>query len=188
MFVTRKRIRYSYAFFTQESSSDVEQQPSQSSQTNNKLKKPSSRQLFNATEYLDQDEPDNQQQIDLMHMFNTFLDSCKETVITSALVDGFCRLLLHDKYSSNELVSKLMLMYFSTTEPEINQILGIFFESLIYYKKQECLQLALLKTLFAIFEAPNESPLQEVKPEVVLKFVINSTKPIYCPPGKCFFK
>jgi condensin complex subunit 3 len=77
-----------------------------------------------------------------------------------------------------------VLKYFNpVTDPKINQILGIFFEAMIKKKKQEYMQKALINTLFIILEAPSDSPLQEIKPEIVLKFVIDSTRPQYCSPG-----
>lgn len=122
--------------------------------------------------------------VELMYLFGHFLDTCSDTSIVKALITGFCRLVLGGHYESSELVSKLMLKFFNpATDPEINQILGIFFETLIKRRRQECLAKALLPTLTTIVEAPNDSPLQEIKPETVIKFVINSTIPSYCSPG-----
>lgn len=122
--------------------------------------------------------------VDLMHLFDHFLDTCEEVSIISALVDGFCRLILRGHYQPKDMVSKLLLKFFNPmTDPFINQMLGIFFETLVTTKRQECLQPALLPTLYTILEAPNESPLKEVKPETVLKFVIKSTEPACSSPG-----
>jgi len=40
-----------------------------------------------------------------------------------------------------------------------------------------------LPTLYTILEAPNESPLRDIKPQIVLKFIIDSTRPQFCSPG-----
>lgn len=180
-------FRYTFAFFDEQTVDDIE--------TDVLIEKPkkstTSRQLYNTTEYLDKDDDsvDESQSkksngIDLMYLFSHFLDTCEETCILSALIDGFCRLILHGHYTSNAMISKLMLKFFiPTIDPELNQILGIFFETLVNQKKQECLQAALIETLFEIFEAPNESPIQEIKAETVVKFVVSSTQPIYCNAG-----
>ncbi|XP_058125221.1 condensin complex subunit 3 [Anopheles ziemanni] len=113
-----------------------------------------------------------------------FMDTCDDNVICSTIIEGFCRLILHGHCTSPDIVSKLLLRFFNpTTDPETQQVLGIFFEAMIRKKRQELLQKALLRTLFAVLEAPNESPLAEVHPETVVKFVINSTQPIFCSPG-----
>lgn len=97
-----------------------------------------------------------------------------------ALTTGFCRLILGGHYESNELISKIILKFFTpTTCTEINQVLSVFFETLIQRGKQACLEKALLPTVSTILDAPHESPLREIKADSVVKFVINSTMP--CP-------
>ncbi|XP_055625380.1 condensin complex subunit 3 [Toxorhynchites rutilus septentrionalis] len=146
------------------------------------------RQLYNTMDYLEQEDDANTSNtgtgVDLMRMMTHFFETCEDNVICSAIVDGFCRLILHGHCTSQDIMSKLLLKYFNpTTESKTQQILGIFFERLIVKKRQEILQKALLTTLFTIMEAPSDSPLQEVKPEHVLKFVVDSTKPVFCSPG-----
>ncbi|XP_053684077.1 condensin complex subunit 3 [Sabethes cyaneus] len=147
------------------------------------------RQLYNTMDYLDQDEDAANTSnmgtgVTLMRMMTHFLETCEDNVICTAIVDGFCRLILRGHCTSQEIMSKLLLKYFNpTTEPKTQQILGIFFEALINRKRQEVLQKALLSTVCTIMEAPNDSPLHEVKPEHVLKFVVDSTKPVFCSPG-----
>jgi condensin complex subunit 3 len=93
-------------------------------------------------------------------------------------------LILHGHHCTRELISKLLLAFFNpATDPEINQILGIFFESIIRMKKQESLQDALIPTLVTLFEAPADSPLREVKQETVLKYIIGATRPVFCRNG-----
>lgn len=123
----------------------------------------------------------------LIYLFGHFMDTCNDIHLMSALIDGFGLLILHGLYVDEKLVSRLILLYFNpSTEPEVNQILSIFFETLLKQKKQECLEAALIQTLTQIVEAPNESPLHEIKIETVLKFITTSTIPVSCKTGKCF--
>ncbi len=113
------------------------------------------------------------------------MDTCDDIHLMSALIDGFGLLILHGLYVDEKLVSRLILLYFNpSTEPEVNQILSIFFETLIHQKKQECLEAALIQTLIKITEASNESALHEVKIETVLRFIISSTVPMSCKTGE----
>ncbi|XP_055535074.1 condensin complex subunit 3 [Wyeomyia smithii] len=146
------------------------------------------RQLYNTMDYLGQDEDANTSNmgsgVKVMSMMTHFFETCEDNVICTAIVDGFCRLILRGHCTSQDIMAKLLLKYFNpTTEPKTQQILGIFFEALINRKRQETLQKALMSTVCTIMEAPNDSPLQEVKPEHVVKFVIDSTKPVFCSPG-----
>lgn len=115
------------------------------------------------------------------------MDTCDDIHLMSALIDGFGLLILHGVYVDEKLVSRLILLYFNpTTEAEVNQILSIFFETLIHHKKQECLESALIQTLTKVIEASSESPLHEVKIDTILKFIISSTMPMFCNSGKYF--
>lgn len=158
-----------------------------SDECDNKAKK--TRQLYNTMGYLNEENEEEEDStfkaaVDLMYLFSHFLDTCEEASIIRALITGFCRLVLSDHFTSKELVSKLLVKFFSpATEHEVNQVLGIFFETLIKRRKQECLAEALLLAVNVILDAPNDSPLQEIKPDSVIKFVVNSTQPIYCAPG-----
>lgn len=121
---------------------------------------------------------------DIMLVLDHFLDDCAESYIQRALIDGYCRLLLRGHISGSNYVSRMLLKYFNPmTEPEITQILGIFFEKLIALQRQECLQEAMLTTLFTVLDSPPESPLQEIQPESILRFVITSTRPMNSSPG-----
>ncbi|XP_052860170.1 condensin complex subunit 3 [Anopheles cruzii] len=145
----------------------------------------SSRQLFNRHSGAQLDESGSScNSNEFYKMSIHFMDTCDESAICKTIIEGFCRLVLHFRCNSPDIVSKLLLRYFNpTTEPETQQILGIFFEALANRKRQDLLQKALLGTLFTILEAPNTSPLAEVRPETVVKFVINLTQPVFCNPG-----
>lgn len=86
--------------------------------------------------------------------------------------------------SSVDIVVKILLKYFNpATEDELSQSLGIFFEKLIECRKQELLQEALLPTINAVMDAPNDSPLAEIEYKTVIRFVIQSTRPEFCASG-----
>ncbi|XP_053663980.1 condensin complex subunit 3 [Anopheles marshallii] len=146
----------------------------------------SSRQLFSRhnTSYHDDSTSVSCNGNEFYKMAVHFMDTCNDNAICSAIIDGFCRLILRGRCSSADIMSKLLLRYFNpTTEPEMQQMLGIFFQRLIAKRRQELMQKALLNTLFHVLEAPNESPLAEVRPESVIKFVVDSTRPVFCNPG-----
>ncbi|XP_052893809.1 condensin complex subunit 3 [Anopheles moucheti] len=146
----------------------------------------SSRQLFSRhnTSYHDDSTTVSCNGNEFYKMSIHFMDTCNDNAICSAIIDGFCRLILRGRCSSADIMSKLLLRYFNpTTEPEMQQMLGIFFQRLIAKRRQELMQKALLNTLFHVLEAPNESPLAEVRPESVIKFVVDSTRPVFCNPG-----
>lgn len=141
------------------------------------------RQLYNATvDTDDQEDGDdaskNTNGTNVLFLFGHLFDTCQETTISMALTTGFCRLILGGHYETTELISKIILKFFNpTTCTEINQILSVFFETLIQRGKQACLEKALLPTVSTILDAPHESPLREIKADSVVKFVVNSTVP-----------
>lgn len=145
------------------------------------LKSKKSRQLYNVS--CDPDEQEENQDTskngtNVMYLFTHLFDTCQEATISMALATGFCRLILSGQYGNSDIISKIILKFFNpTTCTEINQILSVFFETLIQRSKQSCLEPALLPTVFTILDAPHESTLREIKPDSVIKFVINSTMP-----------
>lgn len=145
------------------------------------LKSKKSRQLYNVS--CDPDEQEENQDTskngtNVMYLFTHLFDTCQEATISMALATGFCRLILSGQYGNSDIISKIILKFFNpTTCTEINQILSVFFETLIQRGKQSCLEPALLPTVFTILDAPHESPLREIKPDSVIKFVVNSTIP-----------
>lgn len=145
------------------------------------LKSKKTRQLYNMS--CDPDDQEESQETgkngtNVMFLFAHLFDTCQEATISMALATGFCRLILGGHYETTELISKIILKFFNpTTCTEINQILSVFFETLIQRGKQSCLERALLPTVFTILDAPHESPLREIKADSVLKFVVNTTMP-----------
>ncbi|CRK92835.1 CLUMA_CG006266, isoform A [Clunio marinus] len=122
--------------------------------------------------------------VEFVKMLTHVMDNNVDHRIQKATIIGLCKLILHGQYCTRDTVSKLLLAYFNpATEAEINQILGIFFESIIKRKKQEILYESLIPTLITLLEAPYDSPLREIKQDVVLKYVISASRPIFCSNG-----
>jgi ubiquitin C-terminal hydrolase len=135
----------------------------------------------------DQIEDDIVEKIDIIQMFTHVLENNQDSKILKACTIGLCKLIIHGHYCQREMVSQFLLSYFNpATDPEINQILGIFFETIIRLKKQESLHDALVPTLVTLMEAPYDSPLREVKLETVIKYIIGATRPIFCSNGLNF--
>lgn len=129
-------------------------------------------------EYFDKDGDDDECVVDIMHVFQNILDKCEGRIIKTALITGFCRLQLSGRYESENIVAKLLLIFFnSDTDSEINQILAIFFRTLVARKQQKCLADALLPALRIIFESPNENEMHEINAAQIVQFVVTATMP-----------
>lgn len=110
-----------------------------------------------------------------VQLFVHIFDTCENEKIRKALIIGLSRLVLSGHYTLN-IVSKLMLEYFTTDNNSgINQILGIFFETLIVRGQQGCLQKALFDTVFMLLKSFDGK--YNIVPETLIKFVIASTMP-----------
>lgn len=132
----------------------------------------------------DAEEMDIVQSIDVIKMLLHVMDNSSDIKILKAATIGFCKLILHGQYCSRDLMSRFMIYYFNpATDPELNQLLGIFFEAIVRKKKQELLHDALIPTLVTLLEAPYDSPLREVKQETVVKYVVGATRPVFCSNG-----
>ncbi|XP_037033540.1 condensin complex subunit 3-like [Bradysia coprophila] len=109
---------------------------------------------------------------DILLLLNRYLGSSQDVDITCELVDGFCLLIVHGRFFETEIMAKLIVMYFNADiEPIVTQILSVFFETLIQYKKQKYFQLSISKTLSAIQgeETSNVTTLRSV-----LKFILQA--------------
>lgn len=54
---------------------------------------------------------------------------------------------------------------------------------MVQRKKQEHLESCILPTISSILTAPYESPLHEIKPDTIMRFIANSTRAECCAPG-----
>ncbi|XP_036332520.1 condensin complex subunit 3 [Rhagoletis pomonella] len=143
--------------------------------------KKSGRQLYNTLEFLDSEDDSNVlnagQGVDVIYMMSHFLDTCDDTCIISAIIVGFCRLILRGYIKSSDIIEKLLLRYFNpSTDSNINQILGVFLENLILRKKHGLLQPCLLPMVLTVLGAPYENPLHDIRPETITRFIIDSTR------------
>lgn len=122
--------------------------------------------------------------VDIVQVLTHVLENNVDIKVQKATIIGLCKLLLHGQFYTREMVSRFLIMYFNpATEAELNQTLGIFFESVVKMKKQESLHDALFPTLATLLEAPCDSPLREVKMETIVKYVIGATRPVFCSTG-----
>lgn len=173
-------LRYSIA--KMEKHDDDNSQDLSVNATQNRSKK-SGRTLY-TDDGEDAEDMDIVQSIDVIQMLTHVMEKQVDPKVTKATIIGFCKLILHGQYCTRDLVSKFMITYFNpATDPETNQVLGIFFESIVRMKKQESLHDALIPTLVTLLEAPYDSPLREVKQESVIKYVVGATRPVFCSNG-----
>ncbi|XP_058983219.1 condensin complex subunit 3 isoform X2 [Musca domestica] len=148
----------------------------------NKSKK-TGRQLYNTLEFIDADEDTVHsatlgQGVGVIYMMSHFLDTCDDMCIVRAIIDGFCRLVLHGHIDNRDIMEKLLIRYFNpATEPQINQILSVFLENLIQNRKQRLLQPCIITTVNSVLSAPYDSPLHDIRPETITHFIIDTTRP-----------
>ncbi|XP_075166347.1 chromosome associated protein G [Haematobia irritans] len=145
----------------------------------NKSKK-NGRQLYNTLEFIDGDEDTGHSNTlgQVIFMMSHLLESCDDMCIIRAIINGFCRLILHGHIENREILEKLLIRYFNpSTEPEINQILSVFLENLIQNRKQRLLQPCLMTTVNSVLSASYDSPLHDIRPETITHFIIDTTRP-----------
>lgn len=83
----------------------------------NKSKK-TGRQLYNTLEFIDADEDTVHsatlgQGVGVIYMMSHFLDTCDDMCIVRAIIDGFCRLVLHGHIDNRDIMEKLLIRYFN---------------------------------------------------------------------------
>lgn len=143
------------------------------------------RTLYNATNSLSTLENQEEEEsagngTNFLHMMSNCMTTCDDAVVVRALVIGFCRLIIHGVISNPHITENLLLRYFNpASDIETNQVIGVFWEHLIYLGKQELLQPCLISTVKSILNAPHDSPLLEIKPELILRFAIISTRKLH---------
>lgn len=142
------------------------------------------RTLYNATHSLstfDQEEEESTGNgTNFLHMMLNCMTTCDDAVVVRALVIGFCRLVVHGVISNPDITENLLLRYFNPlSDIETNQLIGSFWESLIDNGGHEILQPCIINTIKTILNAPHDSPLLEIKPELILRFVIVSTRKLF---------
>ncbi|XP_066999991.1 condensin complex subunit 3 isoform X2 [Anabrus simplex] len=119
--------------------------------------------------------------LNLLSILTTLLDNTTGLVRSTA-VEGFCKLFLASRITSPVLLSRLIILWYNpVTEDDtyLRQVLSQFFT--IYAtncpSSQEILEQAFLPTLHTFLFAPYASPLVNVDPESVGKFLLGLTRP-----------
>uniref|UniRef100_A0A1A9WZL3 Nuclear condensin complex subunit 3 C-terminal domain-containing protein n=1 Tax=Glossina brevipalpis TaxID=37001 RepID=A0A1A9WZL3_9MUSC len=118
------------------------------------------------------------QGVEVIKMMAHSLDTCKDACVVNALVNGFCRLILHDHINNQDIMEKLLLRCFNpSTQPEIKQTLCIFLSILIQDRKLAMLLACIMATINSILSAPYDSPLHDIQPDTITRFIIKATRP-----------
>lgn len=125
---------------------------------------------------------DSKEEVNILAVLQTFYDDCTDMAIVKPIVIGFCRLILSGQCQSVELMTKLLVTFFvPDTDPELVQILGIFFLDLCENQMQELVVMSLLPTLQYI----GDNNLN-IDMEKIIQFAVDSTEPKTCPPDTHF--
>lgn len=106
--------------------------------------------------------------------------------------EGFCKLLLNQRISSSNLISRLIILAYNKANIDdiyLRQCLSVFFEHFIVRvpEAQEMLESAYFLTLRALCDAPDVSPLREIDVYHVSKFILNLTRRGYQKSGSQTF-
>ncbi|XP_030372995.1 condensin complex subunit 3 [Scaptodrosophila lebanonensis] len=139
------------------------------------------RQLYTMQDFFDGEEDKSQQSseqnTDIIGMMGHFVERVVDKGIGLAMVKGLCRLVLRRQLDDRaDVHEKLLKRYFNpNTEPIISQALGEFFQQIMAGRMQHILQPCLLPTVWSIFNCSFDSPLHDVLPENVTKFIIDLT-------------
>ncbi|XP_023289112.1 condensin complex subunit 3 [Orussus abietinus] len=118
---------------------------------------------------------------DIVRILIDLLENTNEEVRT-VTAEGFCKLLLHQRIVSARLLSRLIILWFnpiSEDDIRMRQCLTSFFHAFAIsaLTSQDMLEKAFMLTLHALVNAPAFSPLHEINPLKVSKFILSLTKP-----------
>ncbi|XP_033333688.2 chromosome associated protein G isoform X2 [Megalopta genalis] len=125
------------------------------------------------------------------------LDNTDQGIRTIA-TEGLCKLLLNRRISSSILLSRLILLSYNPVNDNdyyLRQCLSGFFDNFLLRvpDAHQMFEEAYLPTLQVICNAPETSPLQEIDPYEVSKFMLSLTRfkcsksGIYCPHNSLVF-
>ncbi|XP_043255014.1 condensin complex subunit 3-like [Colletes gigas] len=154
-------------------------------------KKSSSKQLYTDSDrevsLLSTQRPDTEgNNCNFIKILTELLDNANEEIRTIA-TEGFCKLLINQRINSVGLLSRLIILCFNPVNDRdyyLRQCLSTFFDNFLTRvpQAQEMLEGAYLPTLKILYNAPETSPLQEVDPYVVSKFILLMTRHGLCKP------
>ncbi|EDQ91232.1 uncharacterized protein MONBRDRAFT_31472 [Monosiga brevicollis MX1] len=116
----------------------------------------------------------------IVPILERYLESDNDDLKTVA-VQGFAKLLLSNRLSSVQIVSRLTLLYFNpTTEDltDLRQCLSVFFPAYAFSSRahQDDIRESMLPTLRIVFRAPADSPMASVKPSTVADMLMYLTQ------------
>ncbi|XP_078038064.1 chromosome associated protein G [Augochlora pura] len=116
------------------------------------------------------------------------LDNTDQGIRTIA-AEGLCKLLLNRRISSSALLSRLILLSYNPVNDNdfyLRQCLSGFFDNFLLRvpDAQQMFEEAYLPTLQVICNAPDTSPLQEIDPYEVSKFILSLTRFKICKSGR----
>ncbi|CAD1469487.1 unnamed protein product [Heterotrigona itama] len=115
------------------------------------------------------------------------LDNADQGLRTVA-TEGLCKLLLHRRISSSSLLSRLIILCYNPVNDNdfyLRQCLSGFFDNFVTLvpDAQMLLEEAYLPTLQILCNAPDISPLQEIDPYDISRFILNLTRHELRKPG-----
>lgn len=93
---------------------------------------------------------------------------------------GLAKIFLYDRLISGQLLSRLLLLWFSPQTadlPTLSQTLGVFFTDYACSRpeRQACVADAVLPTLETLLNAPASSPLSEIDAGLVVSLLVRLT-------------
>ncbi|XP_054016614.1 condensin complex subunit 3-like [Hylaeus anthracinus] len=108
------------------------------------------------------------------------LDNANEEVRTVA-GEGIAKLLLHRRINSSTLLSRLIILCYNPVNDGdfyLRQCLSAFFNNFLIRvpEGQKMFEEAYLPTMKLLYTAPNTSPLQEIDPYHISRFILNMTR------------
>lgn len=101
--------------------------------------------------------------------------------LRTTAAEGLCKLLLNQRISSSNLISRLIIMCYNPVNADdfyLRQCLSAFFDCFVARvpDAQEMLEDAYFLTLQVLCDAPNISPLQEINAYHMSKFILSLTR------------
>lgn len=124
--------------------------------------------------------------ISVIKKIDYFLKTFKDVNLIKELVFGFGRLFIRSTFSSDIILSRLILMYFDAeTKLEIRHLICNFFQALIESRKQHYLSTILMNVILQIMNSSVKSSINKISIEDICTFVISKTKSccennVYC--------
>lgn len=112
---------------------------------------------------------------------NKYNQKLQNQELRTIAAEGLCKLLLNKRISSNNLISRLIIMCYNPVNADdvyLRQCLSAFFNYFVACvpDAHEMLENSYLPTLRILCNAPNVSPLQEIDTYHVSRFILSLTR------------